>query len=196
MSLEDLKIVDYIFVGLDTIVILITLLYFISKGTTFKKCKNIIIDQRTLAIYRSFIYVNSSSGWLAAVFTFTFPSLIKLPFHWIFVGTIIYMLSISVPSYACKKLGHGGTCACDAYEYNDFLPMVFLTIFGILFLTFYDFQRYEVSYIIVPLIAMSIIIYKFLPKKIIKPLGYPPQLLMNTVDQYPNPFVLNNTIGR
>jgi hypothetical protein len=128
---------------------------------------------------------------ITAFFSFVEQSLVKILFHGIFVATTMYPLYISVPPYICKKIGHGGTCACDVYEHHDFYPMIGLGIIGTLLLSLYELDATESLFIFIPIMLLSVVIFFFIPKKEIQPLKYPKELRIDTIDEFQQ-FIMTN----
>ncbi|MHA2253674.1 MAG: hypothetical protein ACXAD7_25165 [Candidatus Kariarchaeaceae archaeon] len=191
MALQDLDLLDFILIGADTIGLLIVIAYFVNKGTSLLKCMHISIVQKQLMYWRFCLYSSVFSAWIGAIFTFSIPSLIKIAFH-IFVDISLgYMFYISLPLYTCKRLGHGGTCACDSYTYTDLIPMAVLGVVGTIVLVIFDFSGVESILMLVPYAILSYIFFKYLPRKEVLPLKYPKELRLLNIDQYQE-FIMNN----
>ena len=120
MALAELSFVDYLFLLLDVIIIGTSAFYAINKGTSMKKCRLMIIEERNLQYWRYGLYTSVYSAWVAAFFTFVSSSPIRVLFHLSFSLPLIFLLSISLPSWNCKRQGYGGMCNCDLYKFNDF----------------------------------------------------------------------------
>ncbi|MHA2504458.1 MAG: hypothetical protein ACXAE3_16520, partial [Candidatus Kariarchaeaceae archaeon] len=103
--------------------------------------------------------------------------------HIYFIIGVSYMLYISLPAYICKKKGYGGTCNCDFYEYNDFIPMVILALTGhaLFMMLSWDFNMGSILFL--GLLTASLGINKLMPKKELQPLKYPEYMLINEIDQ-------------
>ena len=120
--LSNLTLADWLILSFDLIVLLGIVGYYYFFGTSIKVCRLIVIDEKKLKLWRIALYTAISSIWLIGIFTFDFPNLIRFPLHLIFIATTGYMLTVSLPSWLCKKRGYGGMCNCDVYAYRDFYP--------------------------------------------------------------------------
>lgn len=192
MALEILTALDYSAFAIEAITFLGIILYYFGPGTSVSKCRSIVVDENILGYWRIALYTQSLSVWLAAIYTFVFPSTSRFLFHLTFYVTIIYMLNwVSLPTWVCKTKGYGGMCNCDFYGYNDFVPMLILSSIGGLIFAFIEMTASQSVFMLALLTFFAIIVFFFLPQKEIEPLKYPPELLLRSVDEL-QAFLLEN----
>ncbi|OLS28886.1 MAG: hypothetical protein HeimC2_03230 [Candidatus Heimdallarchaeota archaeon LC_2] len=192
MALEILTALDFIAFIIESFTFVAIIAYYFGPGTNISKCRSIVVDENILGYWRISLYTQSLSVWLAAIYTFIFPSPSRFLFHLIFYITIIYMLNwVSLPTWVCKTKGYGGMCNCDFYGYNDLTPMLTLSAIGGLIFAFIDLTASQSILMLALLTFFAIIVFFFLPEREAVPLKYPPELLLHSVDEL-QAFLLEN----
>ena len=181
--LSQLSVIDVSLLTVDVLIIAGLVIYYFNQGNNFSKCRKIEISTDRLFKWRISLYSSIFSTWIISFLIFVVPSAFSYVFHLIFLLSMNYLLNVSIPAYVCKKLGYGGTCNCDFYEYNDFEPMIALGIVGNLIFVFFNFNFIGGIVLLLGLGIISGILSKFLPKRELEPLKYPPHLLISEIDQ-------------
>lgn len=184
MALEILTPLDFIAILIESATFIAIIIYYLGPGTSVSKCRSIVVDENILGYWRISLYTQSLSVWLAAIYTFIFPSASRFLFHLTFYVTIIYMLNwVSLPTWVCKTKGYGGMCNCDFYGYHDLTPMLILSAIGGLIFAFIDLSASQSILMLALLTFFAIIVFFFLPEREVEPLKYPPELLIHSVDE-------------
>ena len=189
--LSNLTLADWLILSLDLIVLLGIVVYYYFFGTSIKLCRLIVIDENKLKLWRIGLYTAISCVWLIAIFTFDISNLLRFPLHLIFLVSTGYMLTVSLPSWLCKKRGYGGMCNCDVYAYRDFYPMLGLGIIGGLAFLFVPFETPTTLAFLASYILAMLGIFFLIPEKEPDQLKYPAELVLNSVDEF-QAFLLNN----
>lgn len=166
----------------DIVIIIGIALMYIEQGTSFSQCRRIMISEDQLKYWRFFLYGTIFTSWLIALLVYVIPSTLRFVLHLFFVIGLNQMLEISVPAYICKKFGYGGTCNCDFYKYNDFYPMIGIGIIGNLLFSFLELNTSNGLLLFGILLLLSLGIATILPQRKLKPLKYPPELLISEID--------------
>lgn len=183
MAIGDINSVDFGLLVADLIVLGLATAKYYTMGNSFGKCRHIEITQKNLNIWRFFLYTSVYATWIASLLLFIFPSNFRHLIHPYFITGVLYMMYISIPAYICKTNGYGGTCNCDFYEYDDFVPMIILAIIGHGLFIFLELSQFTGSILFVGLFVSSFFISKLIPKKELQPLKYPEYLLISEIDQ-------------
>lgn len=184
MSFADMGTLDIFAIGIDAAIILSYLGYLIYTYSQSENCRLITIKANQIRLYRYHIYTAVSSSWLVAYFIFGVNYWLKYPLLLLFAYSTIYMLKVSLPAWICKMKKMLGTCACDYYEYDDLIPMiVYATITNIIFASVNWTLSSSGIYLLVLLFG-AYLVYRFSPKKKIKALELPPELVMKTADDF------------
>ncbi|MFV2014172.1 MAG: hypothetical protein ACC656_01985 [Candidatus Heimdallarchaeota archaeon] len=192
MALETLSTLDWTIFSIESITFIAIFAYFFGPGTSVIRCRKIRVDKNKLGYWRVALYTQNLSIWLAAIYTFIDPLLVRVLFHLTFYLSTIYMMAfVSLPTWTCKKKGYGGMCNCDFYGYNDFVPMLALGILGGLIFAFIVMTPSQSLLVLALMTFFAISIFFFLPEKEIVQLKYPPELLIRTVDDFQAFLMIN-----
>ncbi|MHA2275294.1 MAG: hypothetical protein ACXAC2_05990 [Candidatus Kariarchaeaceae archaeon] len=192
MALDALTTLDWTILGVETVIFLTIIGYFLGPGTSVGKCRSIIVDEDKLTYWRVALYTQNLSVWLAAIYTFVFPSFGRMLFHLTFFSSTIYMLIwVSLPTWACKQKGYGGMCNCDFYGYNDLVPMLSLGALGGLLYAFIEMNASQAIFVLGLMTFLAIVVFFLLPKRDPVQLKYPPELLIRSIDEF-QAFLMDN----
>ncbi|MCH8908788.1 MAG: hypothetical protein IH840_17015 [Candidatus Heimdallarchaeota archaeon] len=82
-------------------------------------------------------------------------------------------------------------CHCDFYKYNDFIPMLIVGSIGALNFAIFPLNQLQALTLLIIYILYALVIAFLLPQKEIQPLKYPPQLLIQNIDQFQE-FLMTN----
>lgn len=184
MSFADIGTLDIFAIGFDAVVILSYLGYLIYTYSQSDNCRLITIRSNQIRLYRIHIYTAVSSSWLIAYFIFGIDFWLKYPLLLLFAFSTVHMLKVSLPAWICKKKKMLGTCACDYYEYDDLIPMIIYAAITNLVFSLVDWTLSSAGIYLLVLLFGAFLVYRFSPKKKIKALELPPELVMKTADEF------------
>ena len=186
MSFADMDTLDIFAISFGALLLLSFVAYLVYTYSQSENCRLIEVGSNQIRLYRVHIYIAVISTWLIAYFTFGIDFWLKYPLHLTFIYSTSYLLKISLPAYICKMKKQLGTCNCDYYEYDDLIHMIiYATISNIIF-AFFSWDLLFAGIYLILLLIGSYLIYHFSPKKKIKALELPPQLVMKTADDFQN----------
>ncbi|MCE7737471.1 MAG: hypothetical protein GPJ54_21455 [Candidatus Heimdallarchaeota archaeon] len=192
MGLETLGALDWSILTIEALTFIAIFAYFFGPGTNVIRCRSIRVDEKQLDYWRISLYTQNLSVWMAAIYTFIDPSIVRVLFHLTFsISTVYMMVFVSLPTWVCKQKGYGGMCNCDFYGYNDFMPMLLLGGLGALVFAFLDLTTSQALFSLAVMTFLAITIFFFLPEKEIEQLKYPPELLIRSIDEF-QAFLMEN----
>lgn len=184
MPFADLESVDLFAIVITLLFLLGVLVYFLLKYSNMKNCSIIVKKGRTLFWWRVNLYSAVVITWLIAYLTFANPFVGRFIFYPFFIFSTSYAMIASLPAYLCKLNKQIGTCLCDAYEYNDFAPMLVLGSLGNLIFAIFNWSQISGLLFIALLGILAYLIAMYIPKKVKKVHNIPEEILIRTADEY------------
>ena len=159
---------------------LFIILYFRTKKE--KYCQSLGNSPNNLIYWRYSLYSFSISLGLYWFSFFNYLLDIRFLFFFLSLIFIAILLSISLPSWLCKKNNIVTECNCDYYKFRDFVPVIACTVIGasIFFFLSVTINYISIYFMIIYALILCILFF-FTPKKDEEKLHYPPELFINSI---------------